>query len=129
MSVLQGDQPTHHGGGMTTRHQVPWLDDWQDFEAAMASIRQGKFDPETYGVDPGETFDRNKWRYWNVAYSIRHAVDQYRSTPSNVVLPKEGRHSLPLHNWLRNQSQATHFIFTMLGRECVARDSFHQRSR
>ena len=85
MSVLRGDQPTHHDGGMTTRHQVPWLHDWQDFEAAMTSIREGDFDPETYGVDPSETFDRNMWRYWNVAYSIRHAVEHCQSVPFNAI--------------------------------------------
>ena len=85
MSVIQGDQPTHHGGGMTTRHQVPWINDWQEFQAAMVSIRQGEFDPEIYGIDPGETFDRNRWRYWNVAYSIKHAAEHCDATPFNAI--------------------------------------------
>lgn len=80
-------KPKFSGWGMTTQHQLPWINDYDDecFRKACVDIKQNfEFTYNTADISHGN-IDTLKWRHWIVSYSIRHAIEFTQSFNYNFV--------------------------------------------
>lgn len=59
------------GWGMTTEHELPWLDGWTDFLQAADGLR--RFERSNVPSSLVDT-DSLLWRHWLVAYAVHHAA-------------------------------------------------------
>lgn len=70
------------GWGMTTEHQLPWIDD-KYFQQTSESIKTIEFDK---GLNIDSTnVDILLWRHWIVSYAIRHAIEFAKTDEHNFV--------------------------------------------
>jgi len=80
-------KPKFSGWGMTTQHQLPWINEYDDecFRKACIDIKQNfEFTYNTADISHGN-IDTLKWRHWIVSYSIRHAIEFTQSFNYNFV--------------------------------------------
>jgi len=70
-SIIPPPQPIilFSGWGMSTEHQVPWIDD-DDFNKINEDVKALKF---TICNTTSEHIDWLKWRHWNVCFFIKYA--------------------------------------------------------
>jgi hypothetical protein len=69
--VIKAGDWTFDGWNMRTWHALPWDDahDWQAFRQAAIDGKRLVF-----SVKSENTLDELLWRYWNLAFAVRHAV-------------------------------------------------------
>jgi O-methyltransferase len=62
------------GWGMTTEHQLPWVDDhrWACFRESLQALHRLELTGES-GVS-AETLDGLAWRHWTIAFALDHAL-------------------------------------------------------
>jgi hypothetical protein len=80
-------KPKFSGWGMTTQHQLPWINEYDDecFRKACIDIKQNfEFTYNTADISHGN-IDTLKWRHWIVSYSVRHAIEFTQSFAYNFV--------------------------------------------
>jgi len=61
---------------MTTRHELPWVDDYHGeiFRKASEDIKkQFKFTTKDVGIN-SENIDILLWRHWNVSTALRYSM-------------------------------------------------------
>jgi len=75
------------GWGMTTRHELPWSDDydWDVFRKASIDIKKRfDFSENTGGIDL-KNIDTFLYRHWIVSYAVRHAIEFAEGNDFNFV--------------------------------------------
>lgn len=94
--ILKMTPPRFSGWGMTSRHELPWVDryNWDDFRQTAQYIKeqyikeQFKFDEKT-DVNAG-LFDSLLWRHWIISFSAKYAVEFNRSQGNELNLVELG---------------------------------------
>lgn len=83
--------PKFSGWGMTSRHELPWIDkyNWDNFRQTVQDIKK-QFE---FGSDAGinnANVDALLWRHWIVSFSVRYAVEFSRSKNNELNLIELG---------------------------------------
>jgi O-methyltransferase len=69
-------KPKFVGWGMTTQHQLPWINEFDDdcFRKTCIDIKNNfKFTTNTADISKGN-IDTLRWRHWIVSYCTRHVM-------------------------------------------------------
>lgn len=80
-------KPRFSGWGMTTQHELPWIDeyDWKDFQKTNQYVKENfQFISNSSEVDL-KNIDTLLWRHWIVSYSVRHAIKFSKDGEYNFV--------------------------------------------
>ena len=80
-------KPRFSGWGMTTEHELPWINEYDEeiFRKASQDIKkQFQFNKRIVGID-SRNVDALLWRHWNVSYAIRYAIRFSDTNEHNFV--------------------------------------------
>lgn len=80
-------KPKFSGWGMTTQHQLPWINEYDDecFRKSCDDIKHNfEFTYNTADISRGN-IDTLRWRHWIVSYSVRHAIEFTQTSTYNFV--------------------------------------------
>ena len=83
--------PKFSGWGMTSRHELPWIDkyNWDNFRQSAQDIKkQFEFGNEV-GINTAD-LDTLLWRHWIVSFSAKYAVEFNRSRSNELNLVELG---------------------------------------
>ena len=94
--VLKMFPPRFSGWGMTSRHELAWVDEynWNNFRQSAQDIKekylkkQFEFDKDT-DISTG-VFDSLLWRHWIISFFVKYAVEFNRSQSNELNLVELG---------------------------------------